>query len=472
MNKIYLMKIRFKIVYILLLLLPLSFNAQPPRKSSAPVTNPTTRILFVFDASFSMFGQWQSGMKMDIAKRLLSEFMDSLQNVKDLQIALRCYGHQVPLNPQRSCTDTKLEVPFADANKAVPLVKNRIKSIVPKGTTPIAYTLEQCADDFPPRDNVRNIVILITDGLEECDGDPCAVSMALQKKGIILKPFVIGIGLDVSFADAFRCVGKYYDVSNEVNFKNVLNVVISQALNNTTAQVNLLDTYNKPTETDVNMTFYDQLSGAIKYNYVHTINNRGNPDTVVIDPLGTYKMVVHTIPPVEKRDIELIPGKHNIIAVDAPQGFLTLKVNGTNNYKSLQAIVRKHGDMQTLHVMEFGQIEKLIVGKYDLEILTLPRIKLEKVDISQSKTTTVEIQQAGMVTIFKPAEGPGSIYLEDKNQLIWVCNLKEKLMTENILLQPGTYRVEYRPVNAKEAIYTVERKFKIEPGSSYPVKLY
>ena len=38
-------------------------------------------------------------------------------------------------------------------------------------------------------------MILITDGIEECGGDH-AISIALQKKGIVLKPFVIGVGLD------------------------------------------------------------------------------------------------------------------------------------------------------------------------------------------------------------------------------------------------------------------------------------
>ena len=111
--------------------------------SNAQQAKPLTRIEFVFDASFSMFGQWQSGMKMDIAKKMLSEFLDSIQKVdnSNLEIAFRCYGHQVPLRPERSCTDTKLEVPFGKNNATA--IKNKLKQIVPKGTTPIAYTLEQ-----------------------------------------------------------------------------------------------------------------------------------------------------------------------------------------------------------------------------------------------------------------------------------------------------------------------------------------
>jgi Ca-activated chloride channel family protein len=459
----------FKKIPKLLFALLLSLFLLPGKQASAQQAKPLTRIEFVFDASFSMFGQWQSGMKMDIAKKLLTEFLDSIKGVDNLEIAFRAYGHQVPLRPERSCTDTKLEVPFGKNN--IQAIKNKLKMIVPKGTTPIAYTLEQCGNDFPSTTsrNVRNIIILITDGIEECDGDPCAVSLALQKKGIVLKPFVIGVGLDQSYMNAFGCVGKFYDASSETNFKNILNIVISQALNNTTAQVNLNDQIGRPTETDVNMTFYEEQTGLVRYNYVHTINNKGVPDTIVIDPVGTYKMIVHTIPPVEKSGIELTPGKHNIIAVDAPQGYLNLKINGNTNPT---CIIRKYNEMQTLHVQSFNSNEKFLIGKYDLEVLTLPRIKLNKVDIAQSKTTTIEIPQSGSVTISRPSEGPGSVYVMENNKMVWVCNLNSNLTQETITLQPGKYRVEYRPKNAKEAIYTIERSFKIDSGISTMVKMY
>ncbi|HXP51186.1 MAG TPA: hypothetical protein VN922_14605, partial [Bacteroidia bacterium] len=58
--------------------------------------NTTTRILFIFDDSFSMYGKWASGNKIDVSKKLMGEFLDSLKNTPRLQVALRCYGHQTP----------------------------------------------------------------------------------------------------------------------------------------------------------------------------------------------------------------------------------------------------------------------------------------------------------------------------------------------------------------------------------------
>lgn len=456
---------------ISVLLLTLLLFAGGLKSQTRPYTPPLTRILFVFDASFSMYGTWQSGMKMDIAKKLFINFLDSLKNVKNLEVGLRCFGHQSNLQPTRNCQDTKLEVAIGRPAVSIPAMKASIEQIVPRGTTPIAYTLQQCGDDFPTDGKTtRNIVILITDGIEECDGDPCAVSLSLQSKGIVLKPFVIGIGkLDYT---SLNCIGKVYNVAEEATFNNILNIVVSQAMNSTTAQVNLLDAGGKPTETDVSMTFYDQQTGVVRYNYMHTMNNRGVPDTIVLDPLSTYKLVVHTIPEVVKENITITPGKHNIIAVDAPQGFLNLQVAGINNYQRLQCIVRKAGTMQTINVQDFGRIEKYICGKYDIEILTLPRIYMKNVDIGQSKTTLIQIPQAGVVSIFKPSEGTGQILLNENNKLTWVANLNPSQLNENIVLQPGNYTIVYRSKAAHETIYSVERKFKVEPGGQVTVKLY
>lgn len=432
---------------------------------------PKTRILFVFDASQSMYAQWESGTKIQIAERLMNRMLDSLAQVPDpnFELALRIYGHQKPVPPQ-DCSDTKLEVPFSSNN--IRRIKQKLSEIRPKGTTPIARSLEKAANDFPSTcSDCRNVIILITDGVEACDGDPCAVSRALQKQGIILKPFVIGIGLDDQFKESFECVGQYFDATNEQTFENILGLVISQALNNTTAQVNLLDERGLPTETDVNMSFYDITSGQLKYNYIHTINHRGNPDTIILDPLIEYRMVVHTIPSVSEDSIKIIPGTHNIVAVDAPQGWLQLRVGGIGGNRDYKCIVRRAGTMRTLNVQNFNESEKYLTGKYDLEILTTPRYMEYGVQIEQSSTTKIEIPAPGLVTLNAPTQGSGSLYVEDANELVWVLNLPSNKRQNTYYLQPGRYRVVYRPQNAKESIYTIEKKFRIESGGSTVVNL-
>jgi Ca-activated chloride channel family protein len=434
--------------------------------------NATTRILFIFDDSYSMYGNWNSGVKMEIAQKLMGEFLDSLKTLPKLEIALRCYGHQTPFRPTRNCEDSKLEVPFAPVATNSKLVKDRINKLVPTGTTPIAYSLIQCANDFPKKENCRNIVILITDGIEECNGDPCAISKALQSQGIFLRPFVIGVGLDVKFADVFGCMGKFYDVSNEANFKNVMKLVMIEALSQTTAQVNLNNISKKPIETDVTMTFYDQKTGQIRYDYVHTLNHRGNPDTLILDPEITYKMVVHTIPTITKENITLQKGIHNIIPIDAPQGALKVEIQGKDPFRGFNYLIRQQNSPTTLNVQEIGKTERYIVGKYDVEILTLPRIKMKDVEIKQSSTNTIRIPASGQVMVNKFGEGYGSIYLEEGKKLTWVCNLKGESVNEIIYLLPGNYRAEYRLKTQLESEKTVERKFTVVSEQNITIKFF
>lgn len=446
----------FFILFVLCILQTKVFSQEISNEKPKTIT----RILFVYDGSQSMLGQWQSDKKITIASKLMMELLDSLRYVPNLQLGLRVYGHQKNYPPQ-DCDDSNLEIPVGFGN--IDKIKSKLKTIVPRGTTPIAASLEAAANDFPPAENCRNIIVLITDGLEECKGDPCAVSISLQKKGIILKPFIIGIGKN--FSQSFDCVGTYFDATTEKEFSTALKVVISQALNSTTAQVNLLDTYGKPTETNVGMTFYDNFSGAIKYNFVHTMNDSGVPDTLVLDPLLAYNLVVHTIPQVSKDSVVITPGKHTTIALNTPQGTLELKVGG--NYpsiKNLDCIVRLSKKSETLNIQSFDQKTKYLTGLYDLEILSLPRLKINDVEIKQSSTTTVEIPMPGIAVFTNTMKGYGAIYTEENNKLTWIYNLNPDGQPETLYLLPGKYRVIFRSRLVTHSIYTIDKPFKIESG--------
>jgi Ca-activated chloride channel family protein len=417
-----------------------------------------------------MAGQWDGARKIDIAREILLDMVDSLEQMPNVEMALRVYGHQSPVPPQ-DCNDTKLEVPFSTNNAS--RIRQKLRFINPKGTTPIAHSLELAPGDFPSCGNCRNIILLITDGVEACEGDPCKVSLALQKKGIILRPFVIGIGNDPGFRETFNCIGEYYDAPNKQQFREALKVVITQALNETSAQVNLLDMSQRPTETDVNVIFYDRFSGVIRYNMIHTINSKGNPDTLTLDHLSTYNVMAQTIPPVTLDSVKLITGRHNTIGIDAPQGYLMVKTNRGKAYDSEKILVKKSGEHRTINIHEMGNLGKYIVGSYDLEIPIYPLMIVKDVEIRQSYTTTVEIPAPGFVTFASLQPGVGALYqLTPEGDQIWVLNLKENLKTQAIHLQPGSYRVIFRRGDLKSTDFSVVRDFDVDSGSSETIKFY
>ncbi len=424
------------------------------------------RILFIFDCSNSMFAQWEKSSKIKVAKRLLNQTLDSLKGIENIEIALRAYGHQYKITPgNQRCDDIELLVPFGQEGDAnIDRIKNKIRGLEPKGTTPIALSLEAAADDFPPCDNCRNVVILITDGIEACEGLPCAAARKLKEKGINLKPFIIGIGLDTSYMEHFSCVGEFLSADTEAGFKSVMDFVVSQALNNTTVQVNLLDINKKVKETDVTMSFYDQNSGKLLYTYMHTMDQHRKPDTLPIDPLHRYRLEVHTTPPMIKEHIKLTPGKHNIIEVDAPRGTLNLRIHGTNTpYSGINCIVRKHGEMRTLNVQPMNKTHLYIVGEYDLEILTLPRLYMEKVKINQSKTTPITIPNSGILHVNK-GNGPCAIFQMKDGRENWVCDLTYEGGIQSFNLLPGKYKVVYRYERNTSSANTIEQHVKIASG--------
>ncbi|QCR24831.1 von willebrand factor type a [Pontibacter sp. SGAir0037] len=417
-----------------------------------------------------MLAKWENSDRMQIAKNMLANLVDSLEQHEHVEVALRVYGHQFG-RERNDCKDTKLEVPFAGKNAAT--IKKKLQQIIPRGNTPITFSLEQSANDFPNDPRSRNVLILITDGLESCGGDPCATSIALQKKRIFLRPFIIGIGIEEQFAPQLSCIGQYFNAANVETFQQVLAQIVTQTLSETTVSVELLDEQNRPVETNVNMTFVNALTGTTEYNFVHYMDGSRKPDVLAIDALQPYSLIVNTVPAVVQQNVPIVPGQHNIIKVKAPQGELNLRQDGPSPYGQLEAIVKKTGTNQTLHVQQFGTRHKYLAGVYDLELLTLPRIYLKDVEVKQGQLQTINFPAPGQLNIPSELQGYGSIYtLADDGTQQWVYNLSEQNSRVILAMQPGNYRLVYRMKSAQSSKFTDVQDFTIRSGATTTVKIF
>lgn len=438
-------------------------------QTKKPEPPKTTRILFILDASGSMVEKWEGRTRMEVAKSVLSKLVDSLKNQKNLEIALRVYGHQFD-KKVNNCKDTKLEVPFKVANHDA--IKARLLRIQPRGTTLISYSLEQSANDFPADPNSRNIIILLTDGIESCGGDPCKLSHALSKRKIFLKPFIIGMGANQDFTKAFQCMGTYYDASSVAAFGNIMHKIVKQSITPSFVKIHLLDINNKPIETNVNVSFINTFTEETEKDIVHYLDANGQADAIKIDPILTYQIVVNTIPKVIKNNVVIESGANNVIEIKAPQGAIFLR-NDHKEFKNLQAIVRQTGKSEILHIHKAGIKEKYLVGNYDVEVLTLPRTKFENLKINQSATKEISVAGPGIFNIAEHHQGYGSIYLIKNNgQQEWVTNLENESSKCSILLQPGKYKLVFRSTQSSGSEYTLFKKFTIQTGLSTSLKLY
>ena len=428
------------------------------------------RILFVLDASNSMYGRWENGTKMEIAQRLLNRTIDSLSEIQDpnFQLALRVYGHQKPVPPQ-DCNDTRLEVPFNYKN--LTRIKQKIKELRPMGTTPIARSILSAAGDFPSCENCRNILVLITDGVEACDEDPCKASKILQKKGILLKPFVIGVGLDPELINSFDCVGSFYDARNENTFKKVLDVIVNQVLNNTSAQINLIGNDGETSETNLPIILKNIKSHKIQNMFIHTLNYKNLPDTLNLDPLIQYEGQVYSIPPVRIDSSYIFSSKHNQLGTEIISGELKLSMPGSKSlqYKPL-AIVRQAGKSEILNVQYFNSTTRYLSGAYEIDILTLPRYQ-EKVLIEPGKIYDFIIPTPGDVSIQLKTSGYGAIFESNGSELEWVINIDDQLTRQKFSLQPGEYILIFGSGSAQQTSYSKTKKFNVSSGISTIVRL-
>jgi Ca-activated chloride channel family protein len=453
----------YKILLIALLIFLGDFSVMAQNKKE-----PVNRILFIFDASQSMLGKWQSGLKIDIAKKLLNNMVDSLKHIKNLEIGLRVYGHRSPITNQ-DCKDTKLEIDFYPADIFSEKMKVKLENINARGTTPIGESLLEGANDLQSYQEDRNIIILITDGKEECDIDPCTVSLELQKKGVILKPFVIGVGDNQNdWKTTLGCVGRFFDAQKEEDFANILRMVVSHILDKTTTQVNLLNQQKLPIETDINLTFYNNITGKAKYNYVHKMNIYGNPDTMIIDPVICYNIVAHTTPPVYIDSVIIRPGEHNTITLKTPQGKLMVKMNSRTKYNY---IIRKTGTDTTLNVQHINTTEEYLIGNYEIELLSTPRYK-KSVHIGQDSTSIVKVPTPGLANIQLPSKGFGGVYFLRRENWEQIWHFRNDKKQYKLTLLPGRYKVVYRSAYAKEYIYTNEKEWDMLEGKNEYIKIY
>jgi Ca-activated chloride channel family protein len=447
--------------FVLLFLLALSGLVQSQEK--------LTRILFVFDASNSMNQKWGNESRFNTAKRILSQSVDSLRNIPNLELGLRVYGHQSPVTATyQDCADTKLEVPFSADNHS--FILSKIRSLRAKGTTPIARSLEAAAGDFPDATS-RNIIILITDGVEACDDEPCIIADKLRAKGIKISPFIIGLGMDMSYLNQFDCFGNYKSAESPMAFKNVLKQIVDKTLVNTTAQINLNTINGEPRETDVTLFLYESGTTDLKYAFTHTLNERNLPDTIILDPAIQYDLVVKTLPQQRKNNITLKRNTHNIIEVDAPQGFMKVNFDRPTSNNYIDVRVMEQGEHATLNTQKFDEVQQYIVGTYSVEILTLPR-RYKTVEINQSSTTKIAVASPGTVKLRSGKPVVGQIFERTaNNEFEWVCDLNERSTTQEYTLQPGQYQVVYREKHLTSTNYTVSKSFTIFSTKSIIINL-
>lgn len=171
-----------------------------------------SRVEIILDVSNSMSGRVNGTAKIELAREALGRALAQLR--ADIPVGLRAYGHRVPVaQKDAGCEDTERLLAPAPGNG--PAIIARANALVPRGHTPIARSLHEAGADLA-REGAAGVIVLVSDGVESCGGDPEAVARGLRASGLDVILHTVGVGVGSGDAAALSALaaaggGQYFN---------------------------------------------------------------------------------------------------------------------------------------------------------------------------------------------------------------------------------------------------------------------
>jgi hypothetical protein len=188
-----------------------------PRGASTGQAARGRATVIALDASGSMAAPAGGGTtKMAAAKRAIRSYVRNTPPALD-RFGFVVFGHRgdnSEAGRRASCRGVETLAPVGgfDGGKVVRVLSR----LEPSGWTPIAAALTEAGRSF--RSGAWEVarILLVTDGLETCGGDPVAAATRLQHMGVHVVVDVVGLDIDATKAKRLRAVadatgGRYVD---------------------------------------------------------------------------------------------------------------------------------------------------------------------------------------------------------------------------------------------------------------------
>ncbi|MGE0825714.1 MAG: VWA domain-containing protein [Candidatus Binatia bacterium] len=177
--------------------------------SSTTILAADASVLFVLDGSGSMWGKVGGKPKIEVARSVMGNLVNSLP--ENVSVGLGTYGR----NRKDDCEDIEVLAPVGSDRTAIIKAVNDLN---PKGSTPLTGAIRLAAAQLRETEGNASVVI-VSDGKETCEGDPCAAVREAMLQGVQLQFHVIGFDVAPDEAEQLRCVaaagkGKYFAAAN------------------------------------------------------------------------------------------------------------------------------------------------------------------------------------------------------------------------------------------------------------------
>jgi Ca-activated chloride channel family protein len=182
-----------------------------------------SRAIVILDASGSMWAQIDGKARIEIARDTLEDVLSGVP--AEVELGFMAYGHRT----KGDCNDIELLVP-PEAGTADRIISAAM-SLNPRGKTPLSAAVLAAAEELKYTEDTATVV-LITDGIETCDADPCALGSELESKGVDLTVNVVGFGLSEQDGASVKCLadntgGTYISADDEDGLKDAIDVAVN-----------------------------------------------------------------------------------------------------------------------------------------------------------------------------------------------------------------------------------------------------
>ena len=157
------------------------------------------KVMIVLDASGSMWGRINDQPKIAIARQAVAKLLKGWD--RNIQLGLSAYGHRT----KGDCND--IETLYKVGPPRPNAIMQAVNALKPKGKTPLSDAVRRAAEELRFTED-KATVILISDGMETCDADPCAIGKQLEKLGVDFTAHVIGFGLRPGEQKGLQCLAR------------------------------------------------------------------------------------------------------------------------------------------------------------------------------------------------------------------------------------------------------------------------
>ena len=433
-----------------------------------------SNIVFILDASGSMWKQVDGRYKIEIAKEVMCGIIKDLP--ENISAGLVAYGHR----RKGDCSDVEQLVPISPLERKILIEK--ITSISPKGMTPITSSVRMTANTLKDLEK-ETTIILVSDGKETCEGDPCELVKKLKDEGLKFVMHVIGFDVTEEERVQLECMareggGAYYTAKDSLQFKAAAKKVVQASQDFGYLKVTAL---RNKTWIRADVSVFDKDSK----NRIFTRSTRQDKNWpgIRIKP-GTYDLQVTDVETVGSPS-QLLKGvtiqRGETLEKNVAFSGGILEITAIKEGKPIQAYIRLliSGEKKTLTsgwLPETGTVVyKLVPGQYDVRVQDnsvpdKPERELKAIEIQAGERITrkVEFTNEGILELIaiknnKPFPAYIRIYRqEDKKQLVSGWMPKDKPAAYKLL--PGIYDIVVEDGSVPSKPKVELKEVAIQPG--------